>query len=158
MLNSAPDPIAMGNVVNAQSSVLAIGGEQRTWPSTGSGTVDALDVNVCATGAGQTPFIATTSALTSYNGFNIRCRGDCNATITVNVTGGSGNFTYSWLFGGPATQTWVGACGGPQIVVVTDWTQGVSCGVSWNVTEPSPLGVIFFGQGTAPTCADVCNG
>lgn len=158
VLNTTPDMNALRDVVRGESSVLAIGGEKRAWPDGGNGTVEALDVNVCATGAGQTPFIATTSATTNYNGFNIRCRGECNATITVNVTGGSGNFTYSWLFGGPPTQTWVGACGGPQIVVVTDVTQVVSCGVPYNVTEPSPLGVIFFGPGTPPTCADVCNG
>ncbi len=157
LLGTAPDMAALADVVQGGASVLAIDGEQRTWPN-GSGTVEALDVNVCATGAGQTPFIATTSATTNFNGFNIRCRGQCNATATVNVTGGSGNFSYSWLNGGPATQTWTTACGGPQIVVVTDITQGVSCGVTLNVTEPAPLGVIFFGAGTPPTCADVCNG
>ncbi|MBK7944913.1 MAG: SprB repeat-containing protein [Flavobacteriales bacterium] len=97
-------------------------------------------MNVCATGPGQTPFIATTSATTNFNGFNIRCRGECNATVTVNVTGGSGNFTYSWL-GGPGTATWTTACGGPQIVIVTDVRQGVSCGVTLNLSEPAPLGV-----------------
>ncbi|MBK8500014.1 MAG: SprB repeat-containing protein [Flavobacteriales bacterium] len=157
-LRTAPNMDALAGIVRAQGSVLAVGGQKHDWPG-GTGTEpDALDVVVCGTGAGQTPFIATTSALTNFNGFNVRCRGQCNATITVNVSGGSGNFTYSWLFGGPTTQTWVGACGGPQIVVVTDGTQGISCGVPLNVTEPSPLGVIFFGPGTPPTCADVCNG
>lgn len=158
MLRTRPDMQALSTLVNGQRSTLSINGERTEWPAGSTGIEADRDVNVCATGAGQTPFIATTSALTNFNGFNVRCRGQCNATITVDVTGGSGNFAYSWLFGGPATQTWAGACGGPQIVVVTDITQGVSCGVPINVTEPSPLGVIFFGQGTPPTCADVCNG
>lgn len=157
-LRTSPNDDAIAGLVRGQGSVLVVNGAKSDWPGDTGSEPDALDVVVCGTGVGQTPFIATTSALTNYNGFNIRCRGECNATITVDVTGGSGNFTYSWLFGGPATQTWVGACGGPQIVVVTDVTQGVSCGVPLNVSEPSPLGVIFFGPGTPPSCADVCDG
>ncbi|HRH36829.1 MAG TPA: SprB repeat-containing protein, partial [Flavobacteriales bacterium] len=158
LLRTQPDMNALRDVVDAGHSTLAIRGMVSAWPGNGNVERDVADVNVCATGAGQTPFIATTSATTNFNGFNVRCRGACNASITVTVTGGSGNFSYSWLNGGPATQTWNNACGGPQIVVVTDNTQGVSCGVTLNVTEPAPLGVIFFGSGTPPTCSDVCNG
>ncbi|MCC6939260.1 MAG: gliding motility-associated C-terminal domain-containing protein [Flavobacteriales bacterium] len=159
LLDVEPDLNALAGIVRSNGSTLAVAGVRREWGEAIPPPADpARDVNVCGTGAGQTPFTATTSALTNFNGFNVRCRGQCNATITVNVTGGIGPFTYSWLFGGPGTQTWVGACGGPQIVVVTDQGQGVSCGVSLNVTEPAPLGVIFFGPGTPPTCADVCNG
>lgn len=117
-----------------------------------------MDINVCGTGPGQTPFIVDAQVVTNYNGFGVQCRGDCNATVTVTVTGGVGGFTYQWLNGGPATQTWTTACGGPQIVIVTDIGQGVSCPVSVTVSEPAPLGVIFFGGGTPPTCPDVCDG
>ncbi|MBX2974259.1 MAG: SprB repeat-containing protein, partial [Flavobacteriales bacterium] len=116
------------------------------------------DINVCGTNPGQTPFTADAQVVTNYNNYGVRCRGECNATVTVTVTGGSGNFTYSWLNGGPHTATWTTACGGPQLVVVTDVTQGISCPVQVNVTEPAPLGIIFFGQGTPPSCADACDG
>jgi len=116
------------------------------------------DINVCGTEPGQIPFTVNAQVVTNYNGYGVRCRGQCNATVTVTVTGGSGNFTYAWLNGGPNTATWTTACGGPQLVVVTDVGQGVSCPVQVNVSEPAPIGVIFFGQGTPPTCADVCNG
>lgn len=119
---------------------------------------DDRDINICGTDPGQTPFTVNAQVVTNYNGFGVRCRGQCNATVTVTVTGGSGNFSYIWLNGGPPTQTWTTACGGPQLVVVTDVTQGISCPVLVNVNEPAPLGVIFFGQGTPPSCADVCNG
>lgn len=140
----------------APSAVLEVNGEVQH-------SSDALiggdrDINVCGTDPGQTPFTVNAQVVTNYNGFGVRCRGECNATVTVTVSGGSGNFTYSWLNGGPTTATWTTACGGPQLVVVTDQGQGISCPVQVNVTEPAPIGVIFFGQGTPPTCADVCNG
>lgn len=155
-LQRTPEQHVLARVIDAQQAMVLVAGSALATPPPSSPD-GPRDVNVCATGPGQTPFIATTSATTNFNGFNIRCRGECNATVTVNVTGGSGNFTYSWL-GGPGTATWTTACGGPQIVIVTDVTQGVSCGVTLNVSEPAPLGVIFFGTGTPPTCADVCNG
>lgn len=157
-LERAPEAGVLERVMEPQQAVVIVGNSPVSQLNAIPPSGDERDVVVCATGGGQTPFIATTSATTSYNGFNISCRGLCDATITVNVTGGIGPFTYSWLFGGPNTQTWVGACGGPQLVVVTDVGQGVSCGVPLTVTEPGPLGVIFFGAGTPPTCADVCNG
>lgn len=156
-LERQPERGVLERVVESQAAMLTVGGNPVQWPQQPADTRDARDVNVCATGPGQTPFTATTSATTSYNGFNVRCRGECNATVTVSVQGGSGNFTYSWL-GGPSTATWTTACGGPQIVIVTDQVQGVSCGVTLNVSEPAPLGVIFFGAGTPPTCSNVCNG
>lgn len=155
-LQRRPAAPVLRDVLDAQQAALIVAGSAERLPAP-SAPDDPRDVNVCATGPGQTPFIATTTATSNYNGFNIRCRGECNATVTVSVTGGIGPFGYSWL-NGPSTQTWTTACGGPQIVIVTDLGQGVSCGVTLNVTEPAPLGVIFFGAGTPPTCADVCNG
>ncbi len=155
-LQRRPATEVMARVMDAQQAIVLVQGSALAAPQPSSPD-GPRDVNVCATGPGQTPFVATTSATSNYNGFNIRCRGECNATVTVNVTGGSGNFSYSWL-NGPGTQTWTTACGGPQIVIVTDNAQGVSCGVTLNVTEPAPLGLIFLGPGTPPTCAGVCNG
>jgi gliding motility-associated-like protein len=159
MLSQLPSMAMARQVVEPGASVLSVNGQPVAWDVPPAG--DALndrDVNVCGTGPGQTPFIVNSQLTTNYNGFGVRCRGECNATVTASVSGGVGPFTYSWLFGGPNTSTWTTACGGPQIVVVTDVGQGISCPAQVNVTEPAPLGVIFFGQGTPPTCADVCNG
>lgn len=157
VLEAMPALVSLNAIVDPTGATLSVAGAPLPWHGDAV-AIDDRDVNVCGTGPGQTPFVVTSSLVSNYNGFGVRCRGDCNGTVTVNVTGGSGNFSYSWLFGGPPSQTWTSACGGPQIVIVTDVTQGVSCPVQVNVTEPAPLGVIFFGQGTPPTCADVCNG
>lgn len=156
-LDTAPDRNALRDVVVVGSSALVVNGAMEPW-GFGEEQGGDRDVNTCGTGAGQTPFTVTTSVVSNYNGFGVQCRGNCNATVTVTVSGGSGNFTYLWLNGGPPTATWTTACGGPQLVVVTDFTQGISCPVQIVVNEPAPLGVIFFGQSTPPTCADVCNG
>lgn len=154
-----PDMGALRSVVQPGASTLVVNGTLRPWNiNAAEGAVEDRDINICGTGAGQTPFTVNAQLITNYNGYGVRCRGNCNATVSVTVTGGSGNFTYSWLGGGPATATWTTACGGPQLVIVTDVGQGISCPAQVNVTEPAPLGVIFFGQGTPPTCADACNG
>ncbi|HRH69573.1 MAG TPA: gliding motility-associated C-terminal domain-containing protein [Flavobacteriales bacterium] len=159
MLRNDPDRNALRDIVRPASSVLVVNGSVRPWdiPRT-VGVEEDRDINICGTGAGQTPFTVNAQLVTNFNGYGVRCRGNCNATVTATVTGGSGNFTYSWLNGGPPTATWTTACGGPQLVVVTDVVQGISCPAQVNVTEPAPIGIIFFGQGTPPSCADVCDG
>jgi len=154
-LNEMPDDVVIRNSIDHDNALLIVADVQVPWGPVLNG--DDRDISVCATGPGQTPFTINATVTSNYNGFGVRCRGNCNATVTVSVTGGIGSFTYSWL-GGPQTQTWTAACGGPQIVIVTDQGQGVSCAVQVTVSEPPPLGVIFFGQGTPPTCANFCNG
>ncbi len=155
----APDAVALEGVLEPANSILAVNGSVQPWGVRTPPVDDAQrDINVCGTGPGQTPFTVNAQLTSNYNGFGVQCRGVCNATVTATVTGGSGNFTYFWLNGGPNSSTWTTACGGPQIVIVTDVVQGISCPAQVNVTEPAPLGVIFFGQGTPPSCADVCDG
>lgn len=150
---------AMEQLIQQNASVLVMNGQAAPWTNA-TGEVAAMgdrDINICGTDPGQTPFTVETQVTTSYNGFGVACRGDCNATVTVAANGGSGSFSYNWLTG-PPTQTWATACGGPQIVIVTDLVQNISCPVSVTVTEPPPLGVIFLGPGTPPTCHDTCDG
>ncbi|MBK8530738.1 MAG: gliding motility-associated C-terminal domain-containing protein [Flavobacteriales bacterium] len=158
-LRSIPDASALNGVLRPAGSFLVVQDEVRSWgvDAPSDGEVDR-DINVCGTGPGQIPFTVNAQLISNFNGFGVRCRGECNATVTVSASGGSNNFTYSWLFGGPPSMTWTTACGGPQLVVVTDVGQGISCPAQVNVTEPGPVGVIFFGQGTPPSCAGVCDG
>lgn len=153
-----PDAGQWMDVIETGSSTLVVNGMATPWWPGLSALQDERDINVCGTGPGQTPFIVDAQLVTNYNGFGVQCRGACDATVTVTVTDGVGPFTYQWLNGGPTTPTWTSACGGPQIVIVTDVGQGISCPAQVQVSEPAPLGVIFIGAGTPPTCADVCDG
>jgi gliding motility-associated-like protein len=159
MLSTAPDMASLQAIVEPGTSTLSVNGATRPFaqPLPAEAGEDR-DVNVCGTGPGQTPFVVDAQLTSNFNGFGVQCRGQCNATVTVTVNGGVGPFTYQWLNGGPPSATWTAACGGPQIVIVTDVGQGISCPVQVQVSEPGPLGVIFFGTGTPPSCADVCDG
>lgn len=83
------------------------------------------------------------------------CNGDCEATATAVVTGGSGNFLYVWS-NGDGTQTADSLCAGTYLVVVTDIVNGDQVPAFAIVTDPPPL-VIFFSN-TSPLCNGQCNG
>ena len=84
------------------------------------------------------------------------CNGQCLATATANVTGGSGNFSYLWTPGNQTTPTATNLCAGTYLVVVTDLVSGDQIPAFAIVTDPPPL-VIFFSN-TAPLCNGQCNG
>lgn len=158
MLDQRPEQAQLDAFVQPGNSTLAVAGSLSEWNIPAATPAGSRDVNVCGTGPGQLPFVINAQLVSNYNGYGVSCRGICNGSVTVTVNGGVGPFSYQWLNSGPPSATWNSACGGPQIVIVTDLGQGISCPASVNVTEPAPLGVIFFGQGTPPTCADVCDG
>lgn len=83
------------------------------------------------------------------------CNGDCDATATATVIGGSGNFSYLWSPGGQTTQTATNLCAGTYLVVVTDLTSGDQVPAFAIVIEPPPL-VIFFST-TLPLCNGQCD-
>lgn len=87
------------------------------------------------------------------------CNGDCIATATANVTGGSGSYSYLWS--GPngyssTSQTATGLCAGTYLVVVTDLVSGDQVPAFATVVDPPPL-VIFFSN-TPASCNGSCNG
>lgn len=141
--------------VQTSGARLLVGGVPTEWGHPEEAG-DERAQNVCATGAGQTPFTIDAQLMSNYNGFGVSCHGVCNGQVRVVVTGGVGPFVYNWV-GGPASATWNNVCPGNQIVIVTDQGQGVSCATTVQVTDPALLSVIFMGV-VPPTCAGVCNG
>ncbi|CAN5377977.1 hypothetical protein BH09BAC5_BH09BAC5_09380 [soil metagenome] len=85
------------------------------------------------------------------------CNGDCSATATAIVTGGSGSFSYQWsTVPAQNTQTATGLCAGTYLVVVTDLINGDQIPAFAIVTDPPPL-IIFFSN-ISPLCNGQCNG
>lgn len=80
------------------------------------------------------------------------CSGDCNGTATINITGGTPNYTIQWGTNPVQnTLTATGLCPGSYDVTVTD-TYGCSATQTLNVFSPNP----FVGTINATDIA--CNG
>ncbi|TND10353.1 MAG: hypothetical protein FD123_601 [Bacteroidetes bacterium] len=83
------------------------------------------------------------------------CNGDCMATATAIVSGGSGSFSYVWSNGDTGALA-DSLCAGTYLVVVTDLINGDQIPAFAIVTDPPPL-VIFFSN-VPPLCNGQCNG
>jgi Zn-dependent metalloprotease len=104
-----------------------------------------------AVGVGGQAFDATALVTSNYNGRDVSCNGVCDATVTVNVVGGTAP-TYSWSPGGATTQTVNNRCAGAQTVTVTNH-DAFTCSVVRTATvNATPLLV------TAPAVTSNFNG
>ena len=162
--------ISCFNACDGQATVSASGGTAPytiTWPS---GTVGGTDTNLCAgtydvtisdnngcsdtatvTLINPTELIASPSIVTP-----ISCSGVCDAEVTATVTGGSGNYTYSWSNGdlGPTAQN---VCAGTLVLIVVDNISGCSDTASIQVIEPAPISV-SINIDSLVSCNGLCDG
>lgn len=92
---------------------------------------------------------ATLSATT------LLCNGDCNATITSTISGGTPGYTFSWSPGGQTTASITNQCAGIYTLTVTD-SKGCIKVVSTTITQPTPL--VAITSSTNVTCFGLCNG
>jgi len=74
-----------------------------------------------------------------YNGADISCFGECDASITAAATGGSGGYTFAWS-SGETTASVTGVCAGEVSVTVTD-SDGASISRNRMVVAPDELAV-----------------
>nr|WP_199000327.1 T9SS type A sorting domain-containing protein [Flavobacterium sp. ASV13] len=129
-----------------------IGGTAATASGLAAGTyvVTIKDANLCQTTQSFTitqpaAIVATTSQT------NVSCNGGSNGSATVSVTGGTGDYHYSWSPTGGGAATATGLSAGTYTVTITDDN---SCTTTQNVTITEPAAL-----SAATSKTDVsCNG
>jgi gliding motility-associated-like protein len=94
---------------------------------------------------GNIPFEVEASSPVYYDDYNVTYSGAQDGSIEVDVTGGSGNFSYSWS-NGSISEDLSGLSGGEYILTVSD-DQG--CSIVRNVTVKEP-GLIQLPNGFTP--------
>jgi len=117
--------------------------------SAGTYTVTIKDANLCQT---TETFIISEPAVLSAtpSQTNITCNGANNGSASVNVSGGTGTYTYLWSTGGN-TSTVTGLNPGNHSVVITD-ANGCTLTQNFTITQPSAL------SATATQSDTSCNG
>ncbi len=84
------------------------------------------------------------------------CKGSCNGTASVTISGGSGPFAIDWSSGATGLTSVSGLCAGSYTVTVTDKNSCTSFSTV-TITEPSLL--VLGPAGIAPvSCAQALNG
>ena len=143
-----------------------------SWTPTGPPT----DTNQTATGLCAGPYTVTvtdsngciTSDTLSINTSSISlsitsivpetCFGDCDGSATVAVSGGTPNYTYSWIPTAPVQTTpqATGLCIGNYVVTVTD-SLLCSDSISANISGPSEL-IVSANENSPISCFGICDG
>ncbi|AOC96677.1 PKD domain protein [Flavobacterium anhuiense] len=117
----------------------------------GTYTVTVTDSNSCQ--ATRSFTISEPPALTASNGgqTDVSCNGGSNGSATVNVTGGTGTYTYQWAPSGGTAATATGLSAGTYIVTVKD-ANNCQTSQSFTINQPPILSA-------TQTHTDVlCNG
>jgi gliding motility-associated-like protein len=113
------------------------------------------DANNCTTTLGftiigATPINIATNVVTSPLCFN-----DCNGSITVTSSGGTGGLTLA-LFPGNTPAPFTNLCAGTYSIIATD-ANGCSNSTTATLINPTPINVSSFAT-TNPLCANTTNG
>lgn len=119
----------------------------------GAYSLTVTDANGC--------FITQNFTITQPNVLNVTlnstvllCNGDCNATITSTVSGGTPPYTFSWSTG-QTTSSITNRCAGTYTLTVKDANNCTKV-VPITVTQPTALAVVA--SSTNITCFGLCNG
>ncbi|PIF29819.1 putative secreted protein (Por secretion system target) [Flavobacterium sp. 9] len=124
--------------------------------SAGTYIVTVTDANSCTTT--QSVTITQPTALVASIGSktDVTCNGLSNGSATVNATGGTGTYTYSWSPTGGTAATATGLSAGTYIATVTD-ANNCTATQSFTITEPTPLTASATSK-TDVTCNGLNNG
>lgn len=167
-----PDAISLTTSSNPSScatpdgsaEVVATGGSGSytySWsPSGGSGsvannlgagnyTVTVTDGNGCQQNASVTVGLADGPVISIESIQNTTCAGGTDGSATISVTGGDGNYTYSWAPSGGNGATATGLAAGNYTVTVSD---GSGCQTTQQVNIGQPLELTVTGTVVNADC------
>lgn len=123
--------------------------------SAGSYIVTVKDANACTKSAIANISSAGGASATISAQSNIICNGGNNGSVTVNASGGTPNYTYSWSNGSSGVTVITGLTAGTYVVSVTD-AAGCTTITSVNITEPTAIATLTFSL--TPASCGVSNG
>ena len=118
----------------------------------GTYTVTVTDANSCSTTQSFTITESPALVATAVSQTNLSCYGGANGAATVEATGGTAPYTYSWSPTGGTAATATGLMAGTYTVTVTD-ANACSTTQSFTITQPSALVVTPVSQTNI-----ACNG
>ncbi len=123
----------------------------------GSYTVTVKDANNCEKSIVITVTEPTALVLTPSS-TAVKCKGGTDGTATVNVSGGTGAYTYSWSGGVTSTtNTASGLAAGTYTVTVKD-ANNCEKSIAITVNEPSTLLTVTISSSTNISCNGANNG
>jgi gliding motility-associated-like protein len=120
-------------------------------------TVTVTDANGC-TKTGSVTITQPNILTVTISATVLSCNGDCNATATATIAGGTPPYTIDWLPGSPVgdgTTTISSLCAGTYTVNITD-SKGCTATATITILQPTALSLAGFT--TNVTCFGVCNG
>ena len=129
--------------------------EDRTGLAAGTYSVIITDANGCTGTASATVTQPTALNVTSSQ-TNVSCNGGSNGTATVNVTGGTPSYTYSWSPSGGTFASTTGRSAGTYTVTITD-ANACQTTRSFTITQPTALAATAAAQ-TNVSCNGGSNG
>ena len=121
----------------------------------GTYTVIVTDSKGCAVTAFATISEPAPLAISFINQVNVSCFGGNNGSVSAIPSGGTPNYTYSWMPGGATTATLSSVPAGTYTVTVTD-SKGCQAQNSVVITQPPVLAVSVSSIPTS--CNDGTNG
>uniref|UniRef100_UPI00292FC1EA beta strand repeat-containing protein n=1 Tax=Pedobacter heparinus TaxID=984 RepID=UPI00292FC1EA len=107
----------------------------------GTYTVTVKDANLCQTTQSFTIIEPATLVATAGPKTNVSCNGSNDGSATVNVTGGTGSYTYAWAPSGGTAATATGLAPGTYTVTIKD-ANLCQTTQSFTITEPVSLTAI----------------
>ncbi|MBZ4037609.1 T9SS type A sorting domain-containing protein [Flavobacterium sp. 17A] len=123
--------------------------------SAGTYTVTVKDANLCQTTQDFTITQPTALVASFGSQTNVSCNGGTNGSATVNVTGGTSAYTYSWAPMGGTAATASGLIAGTYTVTVTD-ANNCHAIQSFTITQPTILDASI--SKTDVLCANTATG